>query len=61
MWQLQALLAQDRIREQLDEARRARLLRVDQEWAAARSQRSAVPTRRVPDLTDLRVGGIAKP
>jgi hypothetical protein len=60
MWQVQALLAHDRIREQLDEARRARMLRVDQEWAMARSQRANAP-RRIPDLTDLRVGSIAKP
>jgi hypothetical protein len=60
MWQLHALLAQDRIREQLDEARRARMLRVDQEWAMARSVRN-VQTRRPGDLTDLRVASIAKP
>jgi hypothetical protein len=60
MWQVQALLAQDRIREQMAEADRARLVAIDQEWAAVRSARYRRTRKSTSDVTDLRLAGIAR-
>jgi hypothetical protein len=60
MWQVQALVAQDRIREQMAEADRARLIAIDQEWAAVRSARVRRARKPQEDVTDLRPAGIAR-